>query len=226
MNSTIKSLLTLTALGAMALGLSAQPALKVATVDMSKLLEGYYKTEDQMNKLKATQAKAEEQLEAMGKEINQMYEQYKDVVDQAKNTLLTADARAKAEADKGKLEEDITKKQQAAQGFRNQTVQTLQGQWNSVRAQLLDEIGRRVTDLAKSKGATFVVDRTGPSILGVPSVIYSDTAYDLTDEVLTDLNKDKPATPAVAAPAAPAAAAPAPAAATPSVTVPGLAPKK
>jgi len=226
MNSTIKSLLTLTALGAMALGLSAQPALKVATVDMSKLLEGYYKTEDQMNKLKATQAKAEEQLEAMGKEINQMYEQYKDVVDQAKNTLLTADARAKAEADKGKLEEDITKKQQAAQGFRNQTLQQLQGQANSIRAQLLDEIGRRVAEIAKGKGATFVVDRTGPSILGVPSVIYSDTAYDLTDEVLTDLNKDKPATPAVAAPAAPAAAAPAPAAATPSVTVPGLAPKK
>jgi Skp family chaperone for outer membrane proteins len=67
MNRTIKSVLTSIAFGAAALGLAAQPALKVATVDLGKLLEGYYKTEDQLAKLKANEQKAQEELERMAK---------------------------------------------------------------------------------------------------------------------------------------------------------------
>ena len=95
MNKTMKSILTLIAFGATALGLAAQPALKIVTVDMSKLLEGYYKTEDQAAKLKANEQKAQEELERMAKEGNTLAEQYKETVEQAKNTLLTAEARAK-----------------------------------------------------------------------------------------------------------------------------------
>ena len=59
-------------------------------------------------------------------------------------------------------------------------------------------------------------------------MIYADAAYDITDEVMAEINKDRPAPPVAAAPAtsgarARAAAAPA---AEPTVTVPGLAPKK
>ena len=67
MNKTMKSILTLIAFGATALGLAAQPALKIITVDMSKLLEGYYKTEDQAAKLKANEQKAQEELERMAR---------------------------------------------------------------------------------------------------------------------------------------------------------------
>ncbi len=57
-------------------------------------------------------------------------------------------------------------------------------------------------------------------------MIYADSSYDITDEVIAAIAKNKPATPAVTpeatTPAAPApAAAPAPSADTPSITVPG-----
>jgi outer membrane protein len=214
----------------MALGLAAQPALKIVTVDMGKLLDGYYKTEEQSAKLKVLEQKAQEQLEQMVKDINQMAEQYKEVVDQSKNTLLTADARSKAEGDKAKMEEELQKKQQNIQEYRGKAQQALQQQLNEIRQQLFAEISRRATDIAKGHGATFVIDRSAPSMVGFPSVIYSDTAFDMTDEVLTDLNKDKPASAAPAAPAPAATPAPSQPAAsptvTPSVTVPGLAPKK
>lgn len=229
MNKTIKSILTITAFGAAALGLVAQPALKIVTVDMSKLLEGYYKTEDQVAKLKVNEQKAQEELERMAKELNTLVEQYKETAEQAKNTLLTPEARAKAEGDAAKMVEELQRRQSDANAFRNKSQQLLQGQLNNIRGQLLDEIGKRVTEMAKSKGATLVVDRTAPSMIGIPAVIYSDTGYDMTDEVMTALNKDRPATPAAAAPTAPAAGAPAAGAATekePSVSVPGLAPKK
>ena len=72
-----------------------------------------------------------------------------------------------------------------------------------------------MSDLAKKQGGTLVIDKSGPTLIGIPSVVYSDPGYDITDAVVKEVNKDRPA-PVVAAPAAsattPAAAAPKPAA--------------
>ncbi len=231
MNRTLKFALSSIAFGAVALGLVAQePPLKVATVDMGKLLEGHYKTEEQMNKLRADEQKAQEQLEQMVKERNQLVDQYKETQDQSKNTLLTPDARSKADADGQKLMEEIQKRQADLQNFSTTTQRSLQQRLGNFRSLLLDEISKKVAEIAKRRGATMVVDTSGPSALGIASVVYADPAFDITTEVLTEINKDKPATPPAAAPA-PAAAAPAPAATAPAatdnptVTVPGIAPK-
>jgi outer membrane protein len=229
MNRTLQSVITTIAFGASALGLSAQPALKIVTVDIGKIFDSHYKTEEQMAKLKDAQSKAQEELERMVKEANQLVEQYKETMDQSKNSLLTAEARTKAEGDAQKMMEDIQRRNSDLQNFRANTQQSLQQRFNNFRSVLLDEISKKVTDIAKAKGATLVVDKSGPSLAGIPSVIYADAAYDITDEVMTAINKDRPPA-AAAAPAtpAPAPAAPAPAATTttePTVTVPGLAPK-
>lgn len=223
MNRMLKQILTLIAFGAAALGLSAQPALKLLTVDVAKLFEGYYKTEQEVAKLKASGQKAQEELERMEKERNQMANQYKDTLDQSKNTLLTQEARAKAEADSAKMLEELQRRQTDLGTFKSNTEQLLNRQWNNIRSVLIDEIVKKVTEIGKSKGATLVMDRTS-------GIVYGDPAYDITEECLAAINKDRPVPPPpAAAPAAPAPAAPAPAAATsaaPTVTVPGLNPKK
>ena len=231
MNRTLKFIITSIAFGATALGLCAQPALKIITVDIGKLFDGHYKTEEQMAKLKDAQTKAQEELERMVKEANQLVEQYKETMDQSKNSLLTPEARSKAEGDSQKMMEDIQRRNADLQNFRANTQQSLQQRFNSFRSLLLDEISKKVTEIAKGKGATLVVDKSGPSLAGIPAVIYADAAYDVTEEVMAVINKDRPAAPVAAAPAtpAPAPATPPPAATTtaePTVTVPGLAPKK
>jgi len=218
MNRTLKSILTLTAFGAAALGLSAQPALKILTVDMTKLLEGYYKTEPEMAKLKADQQKAQEELERMVKEGNQLADQYKATLEQSKNTLLTPEARSKAETDSAKMLDDIQHRQNDINNFRANTQRLLSQQWNNIRGVLVDEIVKKVVEAGKAKGATMVVDRNG-------GVVYADAGYDITDECMAAINKDRPVTPPAATSAAPAPATSTPAAAgseTPSVTVPGL----
>ena len=223
MNRTLKSILTLTAFGAAALGLSAQPALKIVTADMGKLLEGYYKTEQEVAKLKTNEQKVQEELERMLKEGNQLADKYKESLEQAKNTLLTAEARSKAEADSAKMLEDLQQRQGDINTFKNNNQRALQQQLNNVRGVLLEEISKKVADLAKSKGATIAMDAHS-------GIIFADAAYDITDEAMVYINKDRPATPPpAAASAATAPVASTPAATTsgsPSVTVPGLAPKK
>jgi outer membrane protein len=164
----------------------------------------------------------------MVKEGNQLVEQYKETVDQSKNTLLTAEARSKAEGDSQKMMEDIQRRQGDLQNFRVNSQQSLQQRFNNFRSLLLDEISKKVIEVAKRKGATLVVDKSGPSLAGIPAVLYADAAYDITDEVMTEINKDRPA-PVASTPASPAPASPPPAAAPavePAVTVPGIAPKK
>ncbi len=233
MNRTLISALSLIAFGAAALGLSAQePTVKIITVDMSQLLDKHFKTEEQMAKLRDAEQQAQTQLEQMVKEGNQLVEQYKEASEQSKNTLLTQEARAKADSDSQKMLDEIQRRQADLQNFRATSQRSLQQRLNNFRSLLLDEISKKVADIAKHKGATFVVDKSGPSLLGIPAVIYSDSAYDITDEVLAEINKDRPPAPPAAPAAAPAPGAPATAPAptitkeTPTVTVPGLAPQK
>jgi len=227
MNRPLKSVLTVIAFSAAALGLSAQPVPKIVTADMGKLLEGYYKTDEQMTKIRAEQEKAQAELERMSKELNQVVEQYKEAADQSKSTLLTPEARAKAESDMAAKADDIRRRQAEGQNYGQNAQRQIQQRAQTVRSLLLDEITKKVKEIAKNKGATFVVDSSGMTALGIPAVIYADPAYDITNDVMTEINRDRPATPPAAAPGAPApAAAPAaPGTDTPAVTVPGLSPK-
>ena len=89
-----------------------------------------------------------------------------------------------------------------------------------LRDLLLEEISKIVTDVGKRRGATLVVDKSGPNLLGVSTVIFSDPAYDVTDEVMKEINKDRPPAPpaGTATPPKPAATS-----ATPSTfTVPNV----
>ena len=230
MKNPIRSLFALLAFGAFTLGATAQPAVKILVVDMAKLHDSHYKTQEQMTKLQADKAKAEEQVEQLNKELNVLIEEYKNLQDQSTNAALSADAKAKAANDSQKKLDEIQQKQTEGRNFIQQSGQLLNQRLQSFRSVLLDEITKIATDVAKRKGATILLDKTGLSLIGVQSVLYSDPAYDITDEVMAQINKDKPAgaaAPAAAAPAAtPAPSSAAPSSSAPTIGLPGVAPKK
>ena len=53
-----------------------------------------------------------------------------------------------------------------------------------------------VADLAKKQGATLVLDKSGPTLFGIPAIIFADPAYDITQQVIDEVNKDRPPAPA------------------------------
>ncbi len=233
MNKMIRTLISLAAFGAAFTALQAQPAVKLIVVDMAKVYDNHYKTEEANAKFRDAETKATEQVEELNKQGQTLVEEYKELMEQSKNTVLTAEARSKAENDAQKKLEDIQRKQGEVQNFRNNTQRSLQQRIKTHRDLLLEEITKIVNDLAKRQGATLVVDKSGPTLFGIPSVLYSDPAYDITDAVVKEVNKDRPAASASAAAAAPAptkpAAAPAGAAPTtfsvPNVSTPPAAKK-
>jgi outer membrane protein len=202
MNKLIRNLITLAAFSAGSTALLAQPAVKLVVVEMAKVYDNHYKTEEANAKFRDAESKAQEQIEELKKQGQILVDEYKELVEQSKNTLLTAEARAKAEADSQKKLEDIQRKQSDVQGFVQNTQRSLQQRIKTHRDLLLEEISKVVTDIARRNGATLVVDKSGPTLFGIPSVLYADPAYDITDTVLAEVNKDRPAPAPAAAPAA------------------------
>lgn len=225
MKKIIPSLVVVAMLGAFTLAARAQPAVKLVVVDMAKLYDAHYKTVEKNAQVQADDQKAQEEVDKMNKEGNALVEEYKALADKAGNPALTAEAKTTAQTEAQKRLTSIQQKQQEVQTFIQNTRNSLNQRMQTYKALILEEISKTATTVAQRKGANLVIDKSGPSLFLIPSVVYSDPAFDITDDVMKEINKDRPAS-ATPAPGAttPAAAAPAPSGT--GVTVPGLTPKK
>lgn len=218
MKTSLKTLLAVALAGVFAIAAQAQPAPKIYVVDMAKLYDGHYKTEEQNAKLKGDQQKAEDELQKLNAEGNALVEQFKKLEEQVNNPTLSADAKTKTQQDLQAKGQEIQRKQAEVNQFRGNTQRQLQTRINNFKQMLLEEISKTATEIAKKKGATLLVDKSGPTLIGLPSLLYFDPAYDVTEEVSKEINKDRPAGSSSAA--APASA-PAKAADAPAVSFPG-----
>jgi outer membrane protein len=227
MKKPIQSILAGAAIAFTALTSHAQTAPKILVVDLAKLFDNHYKTQEQQAKLQADEAKAKEQLDVISKEGNALVEQYKELDDQSKNPTATAEAKAKAQADGQKKMEEIRQKQSEQQSFVQQTRTSLQQRFQTFKTVLLEEITKTAVEIAKKHGATFLLDKSGPTMVGVSNVLYYDPTLEITDEVMAEINKDRPAvTPTPVTSAAPAGTDAMPAGDAPKITVPGITPTK
>lgn len=192
MNPIVKSLLAACAFGASALFAAAQ-APKIVVVDMARLYDTHYKTEEQNAKLRGDEQKAAEELEKLNAEGNQLVEQYKELVEQAKNPALSDQAKAQAEQDAQAKLEEIQRKQNEVQSFRVNAQRSLQQRVKTFRDLMLEEIGKIATEVAQRQGASLLLDKSGPSLIGISPVLYVDPSMDITDAVAAEINKSRPA---------------------------------
>lgn len=223
MNKLLAAFLALTAFAGFTASAHAQPAAKVAVVDMAKLLDDHYETQDQNVKLKADETRANEELEKLNQEGQALVEELRALEEKGKNPALSNDAKAKLETETRAKIEEIQRKQQEVQSFRGNTQRSLQQRIQNFRKILFDRISGTVAEIAKKKGATLVIDKSGVTHIGLNPVVYADPAYDITAEVQAEINKGRPAGSAAASTpsAATATRVAAPAADEAKVTFPG-----
>lgn len=225
MKKITQTLLSLGAFGVAAVFAHAESAPKIVVVDMAKLFDGHYETQAEKLKLDDASKKAQAEIDRMNKEGNALVAEYKELDEQAKSALATAEAKSKAMADAQKKGQEIQAKMQDVNTFANNAKATIQQRIQTFRSMMLEEIAKVVVQVAKRHDATLVLDKSGPSLLGIAPVIYADSSYDITEEVLSEINRNRPAS-TPAATVAPSVSAPsrAPASSTdtPKIVVPGV----
>ena len=194
MNSRIGAWVVM-AFGALALSASAQgPSGRMATVDLNKVFNDYYKTPMAQTKLKET-------ADTYTKEQDEMMANYKKAIDELnklreeqEKSEYTAEVREqKRKAVAEKLAE-TQKQQRDIEDYRASHQKILQEQTQRMRQTIIKEINDVIGKEAHYQGYLIVFDKSGNTLNGVPAVIYSQDPLEITDDIVKILNKNKPKT--------------------------------
>ncbi|AKC83184.1 hypothetical protein IMCC26134_11070 [Verrucomicrobia bacterium IMCC26134] len=193
MNKILASVIAALAVSGTALTASAQPAPKILVVEMAKILDTHYETEDQNAKLKVDEAKANEEIERIVKDGQAIEASMQEIQEKAKNPALSADAKAKLEEEFRPKAEERQRKLTELNNYRQRTQRVFQERIANFRGIMFEKINAIVAEVAKKKGATLVIDKSGLSNIGINALVYSDPAYDITEEVKKEIAKGRPA---------------------------------
>ena len=185
MNNLRYTILTLALLVATAVSACADS--KVASVDMKKLFNGYYKTKLAQSSLEGRKLELRKEIKDMADGLEKAQTDYKQLLDQVNDPALSADERDKrkqAAADKAK---EITSSRTAIEQFQRQAEAQLADQSQRMSANLVGEIQKAVADKAKAGGYTLVMNAGSTEV-----VVFASDTNDLTVTVLAQLNAGAP----------------------------------
>ncbi|MFN0066223.1 MAG: OmpH family outer membrane protein [Limisphaerales bacterium] len=185
--------LTFLALAASLLTAAAQTPLKIATIDLRKVFDGYYKTKQADVGLKEEATGLEKTAKGMLEDYKKSNEDYKKLVEGANDQAVSAEERAKRDKTaKDKLLE-IKQLEQQVQSFQRQSEATLLEKRRRMRDNLLREIREAIVTKARSGGYNLVIDTAADSVNQTPVFLLADTGADLTDDMIKALNASAPA---------------------------------
>ncbi len=195
MNMLMTRILAVTTL-ALVLAVSTLAAeQKIATIDLKKVFDKYYKTELADAQIKEEASGLDKDRKALTEQYQKLTDDYKKAVDDANNQAVSGDEREKRKkAAEGKLIE-INELEGVIKQFDRTARGNLEEKQRIAREKLLTEIKAIVTAKVKAGGYTLVLDTAGEGLSRTPVVFYSTGENDLTTSVLAQLNANAPAKP-------------------------------
>ena len=179
-------------LGWMALGASAADP-KIATIDLKKVFDDYYKTKLADASIKEEATGLEKDRKALIDEHQKAVDDYKKVLEEANNQAVSADEREKRKKEaEGRLIK-VNDLRQTIDQFDRTARGNLDEKLRQTRDKILNEIRNVISTKAKSAGFTMVLDSSTADQAGRPPVVlYTNGDNDVTADVLAQLNANAP----------------------------------
>jgi len=188
-----KSLLcTLLCLGLLGFASTGHAQVKIGTVDMNKIFSLYYKTKDAESRINEARATAKQELDDRMDAYKKNLDDINKLNDDIQKPELSAEAKAAKTKERDDKIQDTKNMERDITDFRTQRENQLKEQAVRMRNGIVDEITKLVLDKVKSENYDLVMDRSGMSLNGVPILIFAKDGLDFSDEIVTQLNKDKP----------------------------------
>jgi outer membrane protein len=181
---------------------------KIATVDLKKCFDNYWKTKQADANLKERAADMDKARKGMVDDFQKANDEYKLLLDGANDQAVAAAERDKRKAGAETKLTEIGQLKQNIDAFDRQARTTLAESQRRLRDNILKEIRDLVTVKAKTKGFALVLDTAAETRNETPVLLYSTNENDLTEEIVKELNVGAPAITPAASGATPAAATP------------------
>jgi outer membrane protein len=172
---------------------SASAEMKLGSIDLRKVFDGYWKTKQADASLKDRAADMEKEHKNMLDDYKKGREDYQAILNNINDPAITGDEkdkRKKTAEDKLRYLKD---QEETITQYERQARTTLDEQRRRMRDNILTEIRNLITAKAKDGNFTIVVDSAADSINSTPFILYiNNPDNDFTQEILTKLNSTAP----------------------------------
>jgi outer membrane protein len=183
----ILRLTLLTAVVLVAMAFSAAAQTKVATVDMKKIFNGYYKTKLANTSLESRKTELRKEMKDMSDGLEKAQDDYKQLLDEVNDQAISNDERDKRKLAATSKAKEISTTKTTLEQFQRQAEAQLADESQRMSGNLVTEIQKAVADKAKIGGYSVVLNSSFTE-----AFVYVSPDNDITDSVLAQLNAGAP----------------------------------
>jgi Skp family chaperone for outer membrane proteins len=177
-------------LGFLAPSLQAQP--RVGIIDLKRVFEGYYRTQQADTQLKERASDLDKARQAMVGDFEEAKVSFDRLREAANDQALAADERESRRLAAERKLVELRQIEQDVTQFDRTARTTLAEQQRRMRDRILDEIKEVVSTKAREAGLALVIDVAAETVNETPVVLYHNSQNDLTTVVLNELNSRRP----------------------------------
>lgn len=172
---------------------SAQAQMKMGTIDLRKVFDGYWKTKQSDGTLKERAADMEKEHKNMLEDYKKAREDYQALVTSAADQAVSQDERDRRKRSAEEKLRYLKDQEDTITQYERTARQTLDEQRRRMRDTILGEIRTIVNAKSKAGAFSMVVDVAAESFNNTPVVLFTNNENDITDDVLKELNATAPA---------------------------------
>lgn len=181
--------------GALALLLVSSPAFaegRIATVNLSKLFDDYWKTKQAKAAFEDQKADLEKEGKGMLAEFNKHEAEYKALLASANDQAISDAEREKKKREADEKLRSLKDQQEALVKFQNQARVTLDERARRMRDNILAEVRKAIESKSRSAGYSLVIDTAAETPNATPVILFNSGDNDMTDAVLQQINASAP----------------------------------
>jgi Skp family chaperone for outer membrane proteins len=189
----MKSLIACALIGL--LGMHAGAAdIKIATVDLQRVLSDYKSAQAALNAIKIQEVSFRNEINGLRLEAQKLFKETEDLRASSADAALSTAEREKRRKEWETKLQDLNSLQLRYEDRRTQGEAQLQMTWDGARKKLLSEVVSAAREMGDKEGFHLVLncDNQNPP---AGEVIFSKGVPDLTEKVLTSLNRAAVETP-------------------------------
>jgi outer membrane protein len=193
MNNSLRKVVAGSILAAVLTSSAWGAEIRMATVDLRKVFDGYWKKKQAEAALKDRQADMEKEDRNMVEDYKKVKEEYQSLLAGANEQAISPEERDKRKASAEQRFRRMKEMEENIAQFERNARSTMSEQSQRMRSNILGEIRNVVSGKAKAAGYTLVIDTAAETVNSTPVFLFVNADTDITDAVLTQLNATAPA---------------------------------
>jgi outer membrane protein len=175
-------------------GSTAMAQTKVATVDLRKVFDNYWKRKQADAAIKEEAAEMEKENAGMMTDLNKAKDEYKTMLESANDQAVSAEEREKRKKACDQKLKQLRDREETIVQYQKTARTKIEERLGRTRENILKEIRTVIDAKAEAAGYSIVLDTAAQSVNNTPIVVFAKgKETDLTDPVLDQLNAAAPA---------------------------------